>query len=567
MKKTLMAVAIATASLGALVACNEQNNTTTPVTGTIDAWLLSTTGELVGIDVDNPGRNITFSRISGLLAATSTTAEERIIDIDYRNADGSLYGLSDQSRIYLISPSSGTATLVSRLRNAADTADYTLSNAATYTIDFNPAADRLRIIGSNGDNLRVDVLTGQTIVDGNINGGGAIIAGAAYTDTFGASGRGTQLFTLDTVNDQLYLQNPPNAGTQTNAIPLGVNATAVQGYDIVPETGLGYAILSVGGAARLYQIDQTAVANAATLVSDRKLPGDITYRSLALVTRANPTVLGLSDDNKLYQFTANNPAVISTATSVTLPAGAPMGETLLGIDFRQSDRTLYGLSSAGRIYSINLTPPTAPATAPIVGAATLVSTLTADAADTSNPFTGLSAGSSTMDFNPTVPGTTTPASVFPDQNRLRIIGADLSNAVAVIDSGSVTTQSAVTPSTAAVAAAAYSNNFRGSTSTQLFVIDRTTNSVAVQLLAASGAVPEGTLTTLGTLGITVNGRAGFDISGRANENVLLAARSTATGPLTLYRLVLASGSNLATAVDQVGGAAGPGNLVDIAIRY
>lgn len=559
MKRSLMASGIAAASLAALVACNQQNDTKT-TTGTVDAWLLTTTGELVGVDVDSPDKDILFSRISGLVAATSTTAAEHIIDIDIRNADGSLYGLSDQSRIYFINPVSGNATLVSHLRNADNSADYNLSAAATYTIDFNPAADRLRIIGSNGDNLRVDVLTGQTIVDGAINGSGAVISGAAYTDTFDASGRGTQLFTLDTVNDQLYLQNPPNAGTQTTAVSLGVNATAVQGYDIVPETGLGYAILTVAGAPRLYRIDQTAASNAATLIPSGKLPGDVTYRSLAVVTRANPTVLGLSDDNKLYNFTALNPAVISTATSITLPAGAPAGETLLGIDYRQSDRTLYSLSSAGRIYSINLTPPAA-------GAATLVSTLTADPTDTSSPFTTLSAGSSTIDFNPTVPGTTTPASVFPDQNRLRIIGADLSNAVAVIDNGNVTTQSAVTPSTSAVAAAAYSNNFRGAISTQLFVIDRTTNSVATQSLAATSTVPEGTLTTLGTLGITINGRAGFDISGRANENALLAARSTATGPLTLYRLVLASGSDLASAVGQIGGAAGPGNLVDIAIRY
>lgn len=563
MKRSLLAIAITTASLGGLVACNNEEESL-QASGNINALLLSTTGELVAIDVDRPDRNVRFARISGLAAATTTTAAEQIVDIDYRNADGSLYGLSNQNRLYLIDPLSGGATLVSRLRNAANTADYNLADNASYTIDFNPVADRLRIIGSNGDNLRVDVLTGQVIVDSPVNGGsaGTVISGAAYTDTFGSTGRGTQLFTLDAVNDQLYLQNPPNAGTQSAAISLGVNASSVQGYDIVPATGKGYAILTAGGKTRLYRIDQTATGNAATAISDR-LPGDVSYRSLAMVTTANPTVLGLSDNNQLYQFTAANPAVISTATGITLPAGAPAGETLLGIDFRQSDRTLYGLSSAGRIYSINLTAPTAPATTPVVGAATLMSTLVADPSDTSAPFTGLTAASYSIDFNPTVPGGSAP---FPDQNRLRIIGSDQSNAVAVIDSGLVTTQASVTPATSTVTAAAYSNNFRGTLLSSLLVIDRTTGSLASQSLSASGTTPEGTLTAFGSLGISPTGRAGFDISGRANENVLLAARTTASGPLTLYRVLLLAGDNLASAVDQIGGASGPGNLVDIAIR-
>jgi len=35
------------------------------------------------------------------------------------------------------------------------------------TVDFNPVADRLRVMGSDGTNLRVNVEDGKAIVDGS----------------------------------------------------------------------------------------------------------------------------------------------------------------------------------------------------------------------------------------------------------------------------------------------------------------------------------------------------------------------------------------------------------------
>lgn len=555
MKRSLIAASLAALTLGgALTGC--ENESSTPETSaSIDAWLLTTTGELVAVDLDDPSRNITFSRLSGLAAASGSTPAERLLDIDYHNAEGALYGLSDQNRIYLISPVLGSITQISRLRTADGSADYNLSASASYSMDIDPVSSRLRLLGDNGDNLDVDIISGRVTVGPSVASGGGVISASAYTDAFDAGGRQSSLYVMDVAHDLMGLQDTAT-GAQSAIVPLGVDATAVRGYDIDPVSGAGHAILTVGGKTRIYRIDPQAATGAATPVGPEDfLPGKVVYRGIAVVTPANPTVLGLSDDNKLYQFTARNPGQLSTALAISLPAGAPTDETLLGLDFRPSDGQLYGLGSAGRLYRISLAPASA-------GTATLVSSLTADAGDSSNPFTGLAAGTRySMDFSPVAPGG---SAVFPDQNRLRLIGSDLSNASVIADNGAVTTQTAITPATATVAAVAHGNNYRGSLVSSLYAVSGDQLGVITQVGTAS--TPEGSLVTTGTLGFSITGQAGLDIAGRSNENALLAARSSTSGPLTLYRLALFGSSNLATAVGPIGGSTGPENLVDIAIR-
>ena len=516
--------------------------------GTINAWLLTTTGELVAVDLADPSRNITFSRPSGLVAASGSTPAEQLIDIDYRNADGALYGLTDQSRLYLLNPTSGATTLISHLRTADDSADYNLDSNASYSMDFDPASDRLRLIGSNGDNLSVEVASGRVTVGTAVNGSGALISGVAFSDSFDSSGRKSQLYGIDADQDMVFQQDT-GTGAQSGGVSLGVDASTVRGYDIDPATGAGYAILTVANKTRVYSIDPGAAGAVATPVGPRDtLPGDVVYRGMTVVTTANPTVLGLGADNTLYQFTAQQPGLISNPVSISLPGS----ETLLGMDLRPSDGLLYGLGSGGHIYRISLDSTT-------LGTATLVSTLAADSSDSSSPFSGLSSGVSyCADFDPVAPGGTVS---FPDQNRLRLLGSDLSNAVIIADDGSVTTGTSLTPSTTTLAASAYSNNYRNSVLSSLFVIHDDKLSVVSQQSSTEGA-----LTTVGSLGFTVSGSAGFDIAGYSNDNILLAARSTGSGPFTLYKLETSGSGNLATAVDQIGGASGPTNLIDITIR-
>ena len=74
-----------------------------------------------------------------------------LVGIDFRVQDGKLYGVGNAGGVYMLDTGTASATLVNRLSVA-------LSGTA-FGVDFNPAADRLRIISNNGQNLRHNVNT------------------------------------------------------------------------------------------------------------------------------------------------------------------------------------------------------------------------------------------------------------------------------------------------------------------------------------------------------------------------------------------------------------------------
>ena len=524
-----------------------------------NAFFLTTDNSIVGVDVDD----MEYARSVRTLpqAATADTAGaldplETVLDIDYRNSEGALYALTKtgtKGRIIRIDPTSGNFTRISTLVSDGTPTNMSLP-ATSYTIDFNPVVDRLRIIGNDGSNWRTDVSTGDTLVDTPTTV--TTLSGAAYEDTFSALGRGTRLFTLDAVSDKLYLQTPPNDGIQTAAKPLlgSTNVASIDGYDINPANNAGLAMMTVAGVQRVYAINPAASSNAATLVGNPPvLTGALKYKALTFITRANPSVLALTSNNRYYSFNANQPDQISNPVSIAVPSG----ETVLGLDMRQSDRKLYALTSASKLYTVDLAMPAAAAPTPAGGAATLVSTL--------SPL--LTSGVRyTLDFNPLI-ATTGNAS-----NRMRLIGDDDSNATVEVETGTVSTSTAVsgTPNPTVVAAA-YINNFRniGSTtpSTRLFVIDGANGTLNEQNIT-TGDPLLGTLTRVSALGITLAGRVGFDISGQSNDNILLMAHGVEPGVSTLYRFgsSLSSTATFAPA-GMIGGSSGPTDLVDIAICF
>lgn len=531
-----------------LAACGSSTTTFTVPVSAPNAYLLTSNDQIVGVDLDSMEFARSVRSIPRATTASTTTPntlalepDEIIQDIDYRNSEGVLYALtklSGKGYIIRIEPSSGVILRVSTLVTEGTTTQIVLSDAS-YTIDFNPVVDRLRVIGSNGSNLRVDVSTGDTLTDTNIQSGNTI-TGAAYEDSFSSAGRGTQLFTLDSSMDRVNLQNPPNDGTQSSPKSLlgSTNVESINGYDINPSNNTGLALLTVGGSQQFYNINPGATGNAASLfAAPPRLTGGITYKSFAFLTTANPTVTALTSTNKIRTFRANQPSDVSAEIPLSGLTGA---EKIIGLDFRQSDRTLYALSDASKIYSVSTT-----------GALAAVRTL-------GTPLNN--ATQYTLDFNPLTP--TSGAA----QNRLRLIGADRSNAVVNVEDGAVTTNTAVSGSPMPeVKAAAYLNNFRGSTITSLLVIDRANSALSVQNISDTVAT-QGTLTRLSALGITLDASSpvGFDASGRNNENQLLMARASNTGNFSLYRVNSAVTSNPLTLI---GAIANSNEFIDIAIRF
>ena len=87
-----------------------------------------------------------------------------------------------------------------------------------------------------------------------------MITGSAYTNSFPAAAS-TTLYAID--GSTLYTQNPPNDGTLSAPVSLGVTAGSVNGMDIDARSNTGYAVLTVGGARNLYIINLAATSNAA----------------------------------------------------------------------------------------------------------------------------------------------------------------------------------------------------------------------------------------------------------------------------------------------------------------
>jgi hypothetical protein len=212
---------------------------------------------LLFFDSASPGNITKVVRITGLQAG------ETLIGIDFRPANGSLYGLATSGRGYQIDISSGKA-----LAGVPTVA----LNGTRFGFDFNPVPDRVRVTSDADQNLRVNPNDGSlTATDGTLayasgdanSGANPNVVASGYTNSF-AGAMATTLYNIDSNLDILVTQNPPNAGTLNTVGPLGVNTTDNVGFDISPLTGMAYASLTVGATTQLYTIN--LASGAASLV-------------------------------------------------------------------------------------------------------------------------------------------------------------------------------------------------------------------------------------------------------------------------------------------------------------
>jgi outer membrane protein assembly factor BamB len=136
----------------------------------------------------------------------------RVVGIDVRPADGMLYAVTMDGTVYTVDAKSGQATMKVKLETM-------IPAAATATIDFNPVADRLRLLGSDGTSLRANVDDGKVITDGRLkfaegdrNAGKSpnIVAGAYSNSVKGT--KETALYDIDGTLGAYLRQAPPNDG-------------------------------------------------------------------------------------------------------------------------------------------------------------------------------------------------------------------------------------------------------------------------------------------------------------------------------------------------------------------
>jgi hypothetical protein len=402
----------------------------------------------------------------------------------------------------------------------------TTAPGTDWAVDVNPSADRIRLIGSNGTNLRLHPDTGAigvvdsapVFVAGDTNTGPASVSSAGYTNNFGggaalANGaKATTLFALDATNDALVAIDDPNLGVTRTVGALGVAVSGGVELDITTN-GLAYAVVNIGGVEKIHGVNlATGALSAAGTITPA---GTIT--GFAIENGASPAIsdsdgYAVTESGVLTTFELATP---SAATVVAPVTGLAAGFTIEGIDTRPLDGGLFGIAvnqAADKAQLVRLSRTTA--------AATPIGIPIAVAATASTEFG--------FDFNPTV-------------DRIRFVTSAGTNLRINPSDGVPTTDGAVSyiaGDPAAVApsltSTAYSNTFAGAAGTIHYGID-VANSSVVRFTNSN----LGQIKTARALSSTVTGDTGLDVhtDGRAfvtinSSGTKLFTLNVVTGVLT-----------------------------------
>ena len=518
---------------------------------------------LYAFDTATPGN------IPAGIGVTGLGTGENLVGIDIRPQNGQLYGLTSNGaggvRLYAISPVTGIAVPLTAAPVMFDDGGGTPVPVAgtNFGFDFNPQADRVRVVTDAGINFRINPNTGLIIdgstVDPGVNADGAITGGTTTVDATAYTNNSpnatvTTQYTLDASTNKLFIQNPPNNGTQTNglAVTLGASVldfTSVNGFDIPSginvatsgdvANGKGFAVLTITGAPALYTID--LATGQAKLVDTIGIAGGPPIQGFTVQPNDGSTgipFVGIAG-NAVVRFNSKS---AGTVVAVPVPSGLNLGDSIVGLDRRPATGQYYALvhNTASQSVRIAIVDPQTAALTTVGGGP--VSLVDAGGAAITFPA-GTAFG---IDFNPTV-------------DKLRVVTSSGLNFRIDPTTGSAldgnATAAGIQPDTllnsgaTAGTGTAYTNSFHKATVTTQYTLDSVTNSLFVQNPPNDGIL-------LGGLGITVGGTpldfdtaSGFDIPSNVR---VTASGSTATGlgyaaltvagTTSLYAINLATGS-------------------------
>lgn len=545
------------------------------VTGTgttVNLVALDSSGtSLVRFTSTDPANPNNFA-VSGLVAG------DVLVGLDVRPQNRFLYGLGFNSgagtvRIYFINPDNGVANPLGDTPVSFVTAGGAARpvSGSGFGFDFNPVADRIRVVTSSGQNFRLNPNNGSAVdgdggnagiqMDGDISGATTTADAAAYTNNQ-ANTSITTLYTLDRVSRSLYLQSPPNNGTQGSALAITVGGnpldfSAVNGFDIAPgvnaaasnapvATGSGLAALTVNGTTNLYSLN--LVNGQATLLGilNANLSG------LTILPPANDQpALALDNANAVVRFNVSTPGTVTTQAT----SGLVAGETLVGLDFRPATGQLFGLgiNAAANTGTVYLIDPQTGALSVVGGGGSVAFTDGINPIDLPDPATS----GYGFDFNPTADRirvtTSTGLNFRLNQITGQPVDADLGTAGTNPD-GTINGSGAT-----GISGAAYTNSFAGATATTLYTLDDANNRLLIQNPPNNGTQTSPLAVTLGGNPLDFSSINGFDIP----RNVSVATSNTAangfaTAALSVGGITGLYTINLATAATTFQGAIGAG---------
>jgi hypothetical protein len=242
-----------------VLSCGKDSPTQPGGTG-IPMYGVTFDNRLLHFTSDAPGVHISDRAITGLAAG------QRLVSIDFRPADGELYGVGTDNIVYRVNPSTAGATAVGAAIATAITGEH-------FGLAFDPVTDQIRTSSVETDqNLRINAATGAlTAVDTDYSfaaadanfGDNPSLAALAFTNSTAGAGS-TVLYGIESGNDVLVRIDNPSSGVLTTIGPLGTNTVPCTSFDIDARNGAGWATLADNGVSRLFRIN--LATGVATLV-------------------------------------------------------------------------------------------------------------------------------------------------------------------------------------------------------------------------------------------------------------------------------------------------------------
>lgn len=432
---------------------------------------LTTDNKIIGFDSFAPSQIV-----RGPLDITGLPTGYDIIGMDVRPSTGELYALAfniltNMARVFVIDYNTGEATPVG-------STDIQLPLGEGHAaFDFNPVVDRIRVVGLNRTNYRLNPITGtiastDTDIDyatGDVNQGVVPAVGAvAYTNSYLAT-EITTLYVFDQDLNVIATQNPPNAGILNTVGPTTVTFEQSQNradmdiyFDPVTRANIAYLVTRDTGEASdgLYLVDLSA--GGTTFLG--QVPADI--KDIAVLIERPPIepltgvliYLLTNTSYRLLTIDSDNPSVIRSMTAIT---GVRSGYFIVGLDVRPADLKLYALgynrsTNAYQLYTIE----------PQTGLATPIG-------DTTQTMV-LGTGDVAFDFNPLVDHIRVISASTRNNYRVNPESGALVATDAIVAYASTDPNALIVPQ---IGSAAYSNNYSGATLSTLFAVDDSVGSI------------------------------------------------------------------------------------------